>query len=477
MPDSFAGRVLIIGDAMIDSYKTCDMNRISPEAPVPVLKVRSKFLRLGGAANLAAGIAAMGTECTLLALSGDDEHAATLEEMLGEAGVGSEVMALSGRITIVKERILAMNQQVCRIDYEDRFDNHDSESLMLRAAAILDRYELVAVSDYDKGCTVALQSFMAEAQRRGIRVLIDPKRPDWSLYAGAFLLKPNWSEFVATARQERLLDGPLAPQDRDRVHKVGLELMRRYRLQNLLVTAGADGFLHIYPSGLSFGSTCAREVFDLSGAGDSFLAALTAFLAQGTALSRAIELGNTAAGLAVGHVGTTVIQLEELLNAVGENDALASPMTIRRLGKEGKKIVFTNGCFDVLHAGHLALLKQAKDEGDILVVGVNSDASVSRLKGTMRPINPLGDRMALLAGLKVVDFVLSFEEDTPLALIESLLPDVLVKGGDYTRDMVVGADLVESRGGKVVIVATLEGRSTTSILKRGAGETKGKRPG
>ena len=152
-------------------------------------------------------------------------------------------------------------------------------------------------------------------------------------------------------------------------------------------------------------------------------------------------------------------------------------MTIRRLGKEGKKIVFTNGCFDVLHAGHLALLKQAKDEGDILVVGVNSDASVSRLKGKMRPINPLGDRMALLAGLKVVDFVLSFEEDTPLALIESLLPDVLVKGGDYTRDMVVGADLVESRGGKVVIVATLEGRSTTSILKRGAGETKGKRPG
>ncbi|MCA3506550.1 MAG: D-glycero-beta-D-manno-heptose 1-phosphate adenylyltransferase [Rhodobacter sp.] len=466
MPDPVPRPVLIIGDAMIDSYKTCDMHRISPEAPVPVLKVRGHFLRLGGAANVAAGIAALGTNCSLLALSGDDAHAVTLGQMLGDAGVRSYIVALGGRTTIVKERVLAMNQQICRIDYEDRFEHQHSADLMQRAALMLAGYDLVVVSDYDKGCTAALQMLMPEAQRRGIRVLIDPKRPDWSLYAGAFLLKPNWSEFVTTARLERLLDGPLTPQDRGRVREIGLNLMERFGLQHLLVTAGVDGYIHVSRDRLSFGSTRAREVYDLSGAGDSFLAAMAAFLAQGTPLDRAIEVGNAAAGLAVGHVGTTIIQRGELLSAISEDDGLDTTGALRQLARQGKRIVFTNGCFDILHCGHLALLKQAKAEGDVLVVGVNSDASVARLKGPTRPINPLSDRMALLAGLKPVDFVLWFDEDTPLALIEAIQPDVLVKGGDYTRETVVGADLVEGRGGRVVIVPTLDGRSTTDVLAR-----------
>lgn len=460
--------VLIVGDAMIDSYKTCSMQRISPEAPVPVLNVRGQFLRLGGAANLAAGVAAMGSDCVLLALSGQDGHSDTLSSMLAEAGVASEVMPLAGRMTIVKERILAMNQQVCRIDYEDRFVEADSELLMQRAVALLDGCALIAVSDYDKGVTAALPRLMAETGRRGLRVLVDPKRTDWTIYAGAYLLKPNWNEFLATARQERLLDGPLSPQNRSRVAEIGAELNRRFGLTHLLVTAGADGYLHVGPDGLSHGSTRAREVFDLSGAGDSFLAALTAFFAQGTPLIRAIEMGNAAAGLAVGHVGTTVIRRDELMNEIGESDESTSLAALRRLAAEGKRIVFTNGCFDILHAGHLALLRQAKTEGDVLVVGVNSDASVARLKGPNRPINPLADRMTMLVGLKPVDFVLSFDEDTPEELIAQVSPDVLVKGGDYTRDTVVGADLVEARGGRVVIVATLEGRSTTNVIARSA---------
>lgn len=465
MPENLPGRVLVIGDAMIDSYKTCEMQRISPEAPVPVLNVRGQFVRLGGAANLAAGIAALGAECTLLALSGEDAHSEVLVKMLGEARVISELVVISGRTTIVKERILAMNQQVCRIDYEERFPEHDSELLMRRALSIIDRFDLVVVSDYDKGCTARLQAFLVEIERRGTPVLIDPKRADWKLYAGAYLLKPNWGEFIATARHERLIDGLLTPSDHERIREIGLELIRRFRFEHLLITAGANGYLHISPDSFFVGSTRAREVFDLSGAGDSFLAALTAFLAQGTPIERAIEVGNAAAGLAVGHVGTTVIQRDELLHEIGESDDLANVTAVRRLADHGKRIVFTNGCFDILHAGHLTLLRQAKAEGDILVVGVNSDASVSRLKGPTRPINSLGDRMTMLAGLKPVDFVFPFEEDTPLTLIEAVKPDVLVKGGDYTRDTVIGADFVEARGGRVVIVPTLEGRSSTKTLK------------
>lgn len=466
-------RLLVIGDAMIDLYKICTADRVSPEAPVLVLNYRDQFLRLGGAANVAAGIVAMGTPCDLFTLVGADAQKDTLCAMLGDAGVEPRTLAIKGYPTILKERILSRNQQVCRIDYEDRFRPEDSAALMRNAVARLAEYDYVVVSDYDKGATERLPIFLAEAERCGVCALIDPKIPNWSRYEGAFLVKPNWSEFLAVLRSEGLLNygEQPAPTRTEWIRSSALTLMGRHRISHLLVTMGAEGYLLVSEDGeIHAGSTLAREVFDLSGAGDSFLATLAAFLAQGASLIEAVKMGNIAAGIAVGHAGTVVVTLDELRRATGaELEEQGVLDELRRQACLGRKIVFTNGCFDILHTGHLMGLQRAKSEGDILVVGVNSDESVRRLKGEGRPITPLADRMEMLQGLKPVDFVLPFDEDTPENLILKIAPDVLVKGGDYSRETIVGADFVEGRGGRVVIVPIREGRSTTNIINRSKG--------
>lgn len=467
-------RVLVIGDAMVDSYKTCAMERISPEAPVPVLKFQDQFLRLGGAANMAAGVTAMGTPCDLMGLAGTDAQRDTLGDMLQEAGLGDLLEPVDSVPTIFKERILAMSQQVCRIDHESAFPDSASAALMDRAVALLGSYELYAVSDYDKGCTRHLQVFLKAARAQRARVLIDPKRADWRLYQGAWLIKPNWKEFQAAAQMDNLLppSGTPDPQDHPALARIAQALMTRHDIEHLVVTLGADGYLHVTrDGGATSGPTKAREVFDLSGAGDSFLATLVAFMAQGESLERAIELGNAAAGVAVGHLGTSVVTRAELLKETrASNGTDATLAALKRLQAQGKRVVFTNGCFDLLHPGHLAILRQSKAAGDVLVVGVNSDASVSRLKGSSRPIVPLADRMTMLAGLKPVDFVVPFDEDTPAEIIRTIGPDVLVKGGDYTFDTIVGADFVSDQGGKVLIIPLEEGRSTSNIVARIASE-------
>lgn len=468
--DAQRSKTLIIGDAMIDVYTKCRMERISPEAPVPILHFVEQFERLGGAANVAAGMAAMHLPCDLYALVGSDAQGDRLEDMLCDVGVGAFLHRVDGCPTIVKERILAMGQQICRVDREQRFSFQQSEALAQRVISSLDAYSIIVVSDYDKGASRSLRLIMDAASARNIPVLVDPKLADWSLYSGAFLIKPNWNEFREAAAHGKFFGTGESVDFRDRaaMTEIARRLMARYEIEHMVVTLGADGYLYFGPgNAFSAHPTRAREVFDLSGAGDTFLATLSAFFAEGAPLDVAIARGNEAAGIAVSRAGTCVIGRSDFES---EREAKKTEHQIldqiHSLAQQGRKIVFTNGCFDLLHPGHLKVLREAKGWGDVLVVGVNSDASVARLKGPSRPIMLLDDRITMLAGLVPVDFVLPFEEDTPERLIRAVCPDVLVKGGDYSLGTVVGADFVIKRGGKVEIVSLVDGHSTTEMIRK-----------
>jgi D-beta-D-heptose 7-phosphate kinase/D-beta-D-heptose 1-phosphate adenosyltransferase len=463
-------RVLVVGDAMLDSYKNCSVDRISPEAPVPVLVVKSTFERLGGAANVAAGIVAMGCDCDLVALTGDDAAGEHLRQLVGDAGIGDLTSSVSGRRTITKERIIGLGQQICRVDYDETFGAADSQILLDRARSSLAACDIVVFSDYGRGAAHVLQPLIQQSAEQGLRVLVDPKGADYKNYAGAWLVKPNWREFLAAAFHERAIGAGahVEPEDRATIRALAHGLMERYDIAHMVITLGAKGYAHASREGeFVVQPTRAREVFDLSGAGDSFIATLAAFLANGAPVERAIDAGNMAAGLAVGRFGTTAIGLDDLSGFVDDReDDRSRIQKVKDLSRRGKRIVFTNGCFDLLHPGHLQLLQQAKSHGDVLVVGLNDDDSVRRLKGSQRPINQLADRAAMLQGLRSVDFVIPFAEDTPLRLVQELQPDVIIKGGDYSEETIVGADVVKARGGRVVVVPLVEGRSTTGIAER-----------
>lgn len=463
-------RVLVVGDAMLDSYKNCSVDRISPEAPVPVLVVKSTFERPGGAANVAAGVVAMGCDCDLVALTGNDAAAGRLRELVGETGIGDLTASVSGRRTITKERIIGLGQQICRVDYDETFTAADTQLLLDRMGPSLAASDIVVFSDYGRGAAHILQPLIRDASERGLRVVVDPKGADYRNYAGAWLVKPNWREFLAAAFHERAIgtDDHVEPEDRSTIRAIAHGLMERYDIAHMVITLGAKGYVHTSREGaFVMQPTRAREVFDLSGAGDSFIATLAAFLANGAPVERAIEAGNLAAGVAVGRFGTTAIRLDELNGFVDEReDDRSRIQKVKDLSRRGKRIVFTNGCFDLLHPGHLQLLQQAKSHGDVLVVGLNDDDSARRLKGPQRPINKLADRAALLEGLRYVDVVIPFAEDTPLRLVQELQPDVIVKGGDYSEETIIGADVVRARGGQVVVVPLLADRSTTRIAER-----------
>lgn len=468
-------RVLVVGDAMLDIYRNCSVDRISPEAPVPVLVVRSTFERPGGAANVAAGIVAMGCDCDLVALTGDDAAATQLRRLIGDAGIGDLTRSISGRRTVTKERIIGLGQQICRVDYDETFTAADCQLLMDRAGKALTACDVVVFSDYGRGAAHILQPLIQQSAERSLRVLVDPKGPDYRNYAGAWLVKPNWREFLAAALHERAIgtDDHVEPEDRSTIRAIAHGLMERYNIAHMVITLGAKGYVHTSrDGGFAVQPTRAREVFDLSGAGDSFIATLAAFLANGASVERAVDAGNIAAGLAVGRFGTTAIGLEDMSGFVDDREDDRSRIRkVKDLARRGKRIVFTNGCFDLLHPGHLQLLQQAKSHGDILVIGLNDDESVRRLKGPQRPINRLADRAAMLQELRHVDFVIPFAEDTPLRLVQELQPDVIVKGGDYSEETIVGADVVRARGGRVVVVPLIEGFSTTRLTERLASDT------
>lgn len=464
--------VLVVGDVMFDRYWHGVTTRISPEAPVPVVRVEEVIERPGGAANVALGIATLGAKVHLLGLVGQDEAAHTLRVLLENAQVQSHLITVPDISTVIKLRILSHNQQMIRLDNEPLYDHFAmGESQALFQAhfdSLLASGDIGAVifSDYGKGTLHHIQTLIQKARAYRIPVLVDPKSNDFSIYRGATWITPNFKEFEAVAGKSKT--------ELDIVAK-GRALMQAHDFQNLVITRSEQGISIISTEGeATHLPALAREVHDVTGAGDTVSAVLGIALAIGMDLIQAAILGNRAASIVVGKLGTATVTLEELEVACGRSELLPVGVlseeelvaAIRLSKARGERIVFTNGCFDILHLGHVKYLEQAKSLGDRVIVGVNTDASVVRLKGPKRPINVLENRMAVLAGLKSVDWVVPFGEETPERLIQRLSPHILVKGGDYTRvEEIAGAAHVISQGGQVQILDFQEGCSTTRTIE------------
>lgn len=464
---AFDGLVAVVGDVMLDRYWSGPCSRISPEAPVPVVKIAKHEDRAGGAANVAINITALGAPCTLVGIVGEDEAALKLKELVEEKQVVTNFIASPQVPTITKLRILSRNQQLLRVDFEERCAEIDN-GRMLQALrqSIREHCKVIICSDYGKGALSSIQQMIAIAREREIPVLVDPKGTDFERYKGAYMLTPNLSEFEAVAGKV---------EDEDDLVKKGLKMISDFDLTALLVTRSEDGMSLIRPGMEAVHlPTHAREVYDVTGAGDTVIATLGACLASGLSLQASCEIANHAAGIVVGKLGTSTASPEEInAELAGSSRRSGGVMNeeellpiVQRLKAQGKKIVFTNGCFDILHQGHVDYLQKAKALGDILIIGVNSDESVQKLKGPARPIVPLENRMGLLSALSCVDFVVPFEEETPRRLIAEILPDILVKGGDYKVEDVVGREEVETNGGEVIIIPFTEGFSTTSIVQK-----------
>jgi D-beta-D-heptose 7-phosphate kinase/D-beta-D-heptose 1-phosphate adenosyltransferase len=475
IPDFAHARILVIGDVMLDRYWHGQTSRISPEAPVPVVHVREAEDRPGGAANVAANIAALGAAAQLLGLTGDDDAARELAELLAQAGVIPQLMRLPGAHTVTKLRVLSRHQQLIRLDFEDGFTSMEPAAIGARAAELMSDVDAVVLSDYGKGTLRDVQGLIAQAVAAGKPVVVDPKGTDFSRYRGATVVTPNQAELEAVV-------GPC--QDDVELVTKGEALRSELELESLLVTRSERG-MSLFQRGRSVEHlpTRAQEVYDVTGAGDTVVAVLAAALAAGQSLLEATALSNVAAGVVVGKLGAAGVSVSELYRALHRPHLSAGKLvdedTLATLVQEaraaGETVVMTNGCFDILHAGHVTYLEQARRLGDRLVVAVNDDASVARLKGNGRPVNPLAQRMRVLAGLESVDWVTAFAEDTPERLICRLQPRVLVKGGDYRPEQIAGAECVQRQGGRVVVLEYLDGHSTSNIIGsiRAAGGRRG----
>ncbi|GAB2724649.1 bifunctional D-glycero-beta-D-manno-heptose-7-phosphate kinase/D-glycero-beta-D-manno-heptose 1-phosphate adenylyltransferase HldE [Halomonas garicola] len=457
-------RVLVAGDAMLDRYWHGATSRISPEAPVPVVRVEDADDRPGGAANVALNVAALGASAALAGVVGDDDNARLLAGQLSTAEVSTHFQHSAFVPTITKLRIMSRNQQLLRLDFEQRLDNVDTAELVARVEAALEGHDVLVLSDYGKGTLNRVGELIGIARRAGKRVLVDPKGTDFSKYRGASLITPNLGEFEAIVGRCDT-DAELAAR--------GEALRAELELEALLITRSEKGMTLIREgeSPLHL-PTRAREVFDVTGAGDTVIGMMGLSLAAGHGFAEAMTLANLAAGLVVAKPGTATLSLGELYTAL-HGDALgefgvvgqsALVNAVRAAQARGERVVMTNGCFDILHAGHVAYLEQARTLGDRLVVAVNDDASIARLKGDDRPINPLRRRMQVLAGLGAVDWVAPFADDTPQALIETVLPDVLVKGGDYRPEDIVGGEAVRAHGGEVKVLGFEDGVSTSAMI-------------
>ena len=460
MPFFDRARVLVIGDVMLDRYWHGNTSRISPEAPVPVIKVSQSEERPGGAANVALNIAALG------AAACDDDAGIVLQNRLKAASIHTDFQISRNKPTITKLRVISRHQQILRMDFEESFDARDSNEFARKAGLIMPQMDALVLSDYAKGSLQDCQALIAMARMRRIPVLVDPKGKDFSRYRGATLLTPNLQEF------EQVVGG--CDSEQQMVSK-GSALMQELDLQALLVTRGEQGMTLLRPNQPELHLPArAREVFDVTGAGDTVIAVVAAVMASGQPITEAVALANLAAGIAVGKLGTAAVSAPELRFALqGEQGSERGVVSEEQLLQavedaraRGEKIVFTNGCFDIIHAGHVGYLEEARKLGHRLIVAINSDASVKRLKGEGRPINPVDRRMAVLAGLEAVDWVLYFEDDTPERLLRNLKPDVLVKGGDYREHQVVGGDIVKDYGGSVKVLSFIDSCSTTAIVNK-----------
>ena len=470
-PSPAMPRILLVGDVMLDRYFSGSVDRISPEAPVPVLHVRRSFNRPGGAGNVAVNMAAMGGTALLVGAVGDDKAGRQLRATLEQDGVGGgEIVTTRVIPTTVKTRLLSGHNQIARFDEEATLDDAAvRDEIVRRIDALVPAADVAVISDYAKGvCDQAVCRAVVDAARaRNLPVIVDPKGTDFSKYARASVITPNRAEAVAAVGFA--IRGP------DDALKAAHCLRERFAIDSAVVTLGEQGMVVVSPRESAVIPTQARQVFDVTGAGDTAVATLAVALGRGMPLREACFLANAAAGLQVSRIGTARITWSEVLTAIDQRETIARGKVVSRADlqaavlqarAEGKRIGFTNGCFDILHHGHVQLLEAAARECDLLVVGVNSDASVRRLKGPPRPFVPSPERQAVLAGLSAVGLVCEFSEDTPLELIGLVEPDVLVKGADYAAENVVGADLVKARGGRVVTPLFVPDASTTNIVDR-----------
>lgn len=466
-------RVLVVGDVMCDVYLWGAVRRISPEAPVPVFESTVRHHVLGGAANVAANLRALGCEVHLLGMVGADTAGQQVRALLRQQGIDDAALCVDAtRPTTEKTRLMAQQQQVLRLDQESREPMAPEllTATLQQAQGLMTEVDGLVCSDYQKGvCSPALLApLFAMARAAGRPIIVDPKGRDFTLYRGATVLKPNLME-VEEASGVRVTNAATLVQ-------AAATLLRQSQVAALLVTQGKEGMtLFQPPQNPVHIPAQAREVFDVTGAGDTALAVLSLALLSAVSLVDAARLANAAAGIVVGKVGTAVVTPEEFRLALREAgsggaaerkilapEALAT--MVRQHQQRGERVVFTNGCFDLLHIGHIQYLQQARALGQRLVVGLNDDASVRGLKGARRPLLPEQERAQILAALACVDYVTLFSEQTPLALITLLKPDVLVKGGDYTRETVVGHDVVEAYGGRVCLLPYVDGVSTTEII-------------
>ncbi len=472
MHDFSKSKILVVGDVMLDQYWAGQAGRISPEAPVPVVKIADQEVRAGGAANVALNIAALGATAHLIGVVGKDtngnidEYGQQLNDIMVAAGVGCD-WALSDSGTICKLRVLSHHQQLIRMDFEHPVPQEPAEQLLHHVMEQVADYDVLVISDYAKGALQYVEQMIAAANAENVPVLIDPKGQDFLPYKGATLIKPNQSEFEAIVGE--------ASTDDEVVRKAN-DLIQQLALEALLVTRSEHGMVLVTTQDSPYLLQAqAQEVFDVTGAGDTVMAALATGFASGMSLQNAVHLASQAASIVVQKVGTSTVTKAELDDSIKasmrhKGYVAMSEAELQELVKvaqsSGERVVMTNGCFDLLHSGHVRYLNEAAKLGERLIVAVNSDQSVQRLKGATRPIVPLKNRMELLSALSCVDWVIAFDEETPERLICKLIPDVLVKGGDYKPEEIAGAQCVWDAGGQVEVLSFWEGHSTSSMVNK-----------
>ncbi|MDC9725403.1 MAG: bifunctional D-glycero-beta-D-manno-heptose-7-phosphate kinase/D-glycero-beta-D-manno-heptose 1-phosphate adenylyltransferase HldE [Gammaproteobacteria bacterium] len=471
-PTFHNAQVLVIGDLMLDSFYYGKASRISPEAPVPVVNVERLEDVPGGAANVAMNIASLGSTCQISGITGQDSAAETLRQRLNSVGVSCAFHQSATAGTIIKQRVISNHQQLLRMDFESPFASDEWTGLQALVEPTMAETSVMVLSDYNKGTLADPQYWINLAKQHQIPVLVDPKGDDFTKYRGADLLTPNMTEFEVVVGK--------ATSEAD-LREKALVLIDELELGAILITRSEHGMSLIRKDQPEFHlPAIAKEVADVTGAGDTVISTLAATLAAGESMEKAVTLANVAASIVVSKLGTATVSGPELQveyeRHQGSNNtdhSIAGVVTVEQLKlaveqakQRGEKVVFTNGCFDILHAGHVAYLEQARAEGDRLVLAINTDESVSKLKGSGRPINTASRRLAVLAGLASVDWVTCFEGDTPEALLREVQPDILVKGGDYDKKGVVGWEIVEGYGGEVRVMGMTANCSTTAIVEK-----------
>ncbi|MFI3332727.1 MAG: bifunctional D-glycero-beta-D-manno-heptose-7-phosphate kinase/D-glycero-beta-D-manno-heptose 1-phosphate adenylyltransferase HldE [Rikenellaceae bacterium] len=460
-------RVLVIGDLMLDTYHIGSVKRISPEAPVPVVQVKRSYSVLGGAANVVRNLIGLGAVPLVVGVVGDDSNGETVRKMFEELNIDYFISDTSAP-TITKTRIIGNDQQVVRIDFEQdnaKLTPSQEASILEAIEGRMSNCDIVVISDYGKGlCSEKLcQAIIKAAKLANKAIIVDPKGTNWTKYNNASIITPNLKELSDIAARE-------LHNDDKQIEEAAKEIIERYRVNSLLVTRSEKGISYISPSEKIVIPTEAQEVFDVSGAGDTVVATLATAMGAGLSIGDSIYLANRAAGVVVGKMGTSPILFQELKRAIsnqqGSSDKILSTERlgdIMQLLKERKsRVVFTNGCFDILHRGHVTYLENAKSLGDILIVGLNSDNSVRQLKGDGRPINDEESRAVVMASLNSVDYVVIFDEQTPLELIRAIRPDILAKGGDYSIENIVGREFAN----ETVVIPFVDGFSTTKTISK-----------